>query len=77
MAGTVLAPAATGPARAALNGGATAWLVGGRRSLMFTDGVTLEAAACRSAQAPEGQYAEGHGLLVLLRVSCSLGAYAH
>ena len=73
----VLAPAATGPARAALNGGATAWLVGGSRSLMFTDGVTLEAAACSSGQAPEVLYAEGHGPLALLRVPLTWCASAH
>ena len=73
----VLAPATTGPARAALSGGATAWLVGGSRSSMLTDGVTLEAAACRSGQAPEVLYAEGHGPLAHLRVPLTWCASAH
>ena len=64
----VLAPATTGPARVALSGGATTGLLGGSRSSMPIDGVALEEAACRSAQAPEVLHAEGHGPLALLRV---------
>ena len=64
----VLAPATTGPARVALSGGATTGLLGGSRSSRLIDGVTLEEAACRSAQAPEVLHAEGHGPLALLRV---------
>ena len=56
----VLAPATTGPARAAPNEGVTAWREGGCLCSLLADGVTLDAATSRSALAPEGQIAEGH-----------------